>query len=340
VTGVSGATADESTRVTFTARPTAGDIIANAVTYVRRSGLVLALGAFTTVSSALGLVLAGDPISLIFLLLGLSFLSGWFVVPIVWWSIRLRRDLVLAPFEVEADDAGIAMTASYGSSRHAWSVYRRVRETDRAFTLDIGTGASSLITKRGVPDAELAAFRALLIRVGVLSERAGLRRFIRPILWVAVGSVAAVALLLGPRAITNIGATATMSISTEVEDGTVTVSGETDLPDGAVVSVQVVQWDKWQEESADGTAPDVGTSPWVVSDQVLVMGGRYETPLFIGDWPAGKGLAITYFWIDLGQPAEVIERFGLDGAGLKGADVSDKDLYGPTLEVQEEFDIP
>jgi len=330
----------DGVRVAFTARPSAADITANAVAYLRRSGLVLMFGAFATLSSILGLVLVGDAMSLIFLLLGLSFLSGLFAVPFVWWSIRRRRDLLLAPFEVVADAEGIAMTASYGSSRHAWSVYRRIRETDRAFLLDAGTGAGAIITKRGVPDVDVAAFRALLIRVGVLSTPGGLRRFLRPLVWLAIGSGLALALWFGPRALTTIGATATMTISTEVGDGTVTVAGETDLPDGAVIAIQVVQWDQWQRESADGAAPDVETSPWVRSQQTSVADGRYAATLPIDGWPPGHGVAFAYFWVDSGQPAEVTERFGVDGSGLKGPDVTDRVLYGPTLQVQDDFDIP
>ena len=327
-------------QVAFTSRPSAADVIANAAAYMRRTGIALLFGTFATVSSILGLVLAGDATSLIFLLLGLSFLSGVFAVPFVWWSVRRRRDLVLAPLDVVADEEGIGVTASYGSSRHAWSVYRRVRETDRAFLLDMGTGSAAMITKRGVPDTDVAAFRALLVRVGVLATPGGLRRYLRPLVWVAVGAGLALALWFGPRALSTIGATATMTIATEVGDGTVTVTGETDLPDGAVIGIQAVQWDQWQREAADGTAPDVETSPWVRPGQAVVADGRYEATLPIDGWPAGHGVAFAYFWVDAGQPADVIARFGADGSGLKGPDVTDRDLFGPTLQVQDDFDIP
>ena len=211
------------------------------------------------------------------------------------------------------------MTATYATSRHVWSVYRRARETGRAFMMDTGTGSAALINKRGVAEADLAAFRALLIRVGVLPASRGARDLLRPLIGVAIGFALALALWFGPRVVLGIGATASMTISTAVGDGTVTVSGETDLPDGAVVTVQAVQWDEWQRESADGTVPDVDTSPWVVAEQTTVANGRYESTLPIAGWPPGRGLAIAYFWVDLGQPREVIDRFGLDRIGPEGS---------------------
>ena len=70
-----------------------------------------------------------------------------------------------------------------------------------------------------------------------------------------------------------------MSISAQVADGEVTVTGETDLPDGAVVLAQAVQWDEWQRATASGVTPDANTSPWVVSQLTIVIDGRFSATL-------------------------------------------------------------
>jgi hypothetical protein len=330
----------DPTRVVFTAHPTTGDLIANAMAFTRRSAVAQTLGSFAVVTSIVGFIVLGEPVVLLFLLFGLSFLTGAFSVPFVWWTIRRRRDLVLAPVEIDADADGLSLTASYATSRQAWSVYRRVRETGRAFVMDTGAGPGAIITKRGVAPADVEAFRALLLRVGVLQVTRGASDLVRPVLWIALGAVAALALSLGPWALSSIGATASMSLSTQVGDGTVTVTGETDLPDGTVVLAQILQWDEWQGATADGVTPDVNTSPWVRSEQTVVSDGRFEATFSTAEWPAGRGLAVGYFWLDTQQPADVIERFGSRGQRLKGPDVTEDDVFGPTLEVQKVFDIP
>ena len=330
----------DPSRVVFTAHPTTGDLLANAMAFTRRSAVAQTLGSFAVVTSIVGFVLLGEPVVLLMLLFGLSFLTGAFSVPFVWWAIRRRRDLVLAPVEVDADAEGLSLTASYATSRQSWSVYRRVRETERAFVMDTGAGPGAIITKRSVAPADLEAFRALLLRVGLLRVTRGARDLVRPIFWISLGAVAALALSLGPRALSSIGATASMSLSTQVGDGTVTVAGETDLPDGTVVLTQILQWDEWQRATADGVTPDVDTSPWVRSDQTVVSDGRFEATFSTADWPAGRGLAVGYFWLDAQQPPDVIERFGSRGQRLKGPDVTEDAVFGPTLEVQETFEIP
>ena len=332
--------ASDPSRVSFTARPTTGDLIANSMSFMRRSAIALTIGTFAVVTSLVDFVLGADPVVLLLLLLGLSFLTGAFAAPFVWWSIRRRRDLLLAPVEIDADAEGLTLTASYATSRQAWSLFRRVRETGRAFVMDIGTGAGAIITKRGVSPADVESFRAMLVRVGLLQVSRGFRDVVRPLAWVSIGVVAALAVSLGPRALAGVGATASMSISTQVDDETVTVTGRTDLPDGAGVLAQIIHWDEWQRATEGGVTPDVNTSPWVKSEQTVVSDGLFEATFDVSDWPAGRGLALGYFWLDVRQPLDVIRRLGSHGQALKGPDVIEDAVFGPTLEVQEPFDIP
>ena len=107
---------------------------------------------------------------LILIVLGLVLLTGIVVFPFLWWSIRTRRDLILAPVEVVADSAGLAMTSAQSSGRHDWSVFRRARETDQAIILETGTHLVFMLPKRGATDADLQAFRRLLVEVGLLRD--------------------------------------------------------------------------------------------------------------------------------------------------------------------------
>jgi hypothetical protein len=310
----------------------------NGAALIRSSAINLTVGTFVTATALFGLYYGDRVASLLLLIVGLFFLSGLIFVPLVWWSIRQRRDLVLAPITVEADPEGLTVSASFASSRQSWTLYRRARETSRSFLLDMGTGANVMIAKRDVPTSDQAAFRALLAGAGLLT-RPGLVRRLRPLLWIAIGVSAAALLMQGPRLIAGLDATATMDIDVAVQGESVTVRGTTDLPDGSNVIVDVLQLDEWERASADGTQPGYD-SPWWRYADTTVQGGTISSTFSIADWPAGRGLARAYFWMDSGQPDAAIDRFGLEGQELRGPDVTDDPDYGPLLQVQQPFEIP
>jgi len=329
---------DEHDVVRFTTRPTTGDILWNAAALLRRSAVGLVVGTFTTAASLI-LIALGDLPSAIMLAFGLALLSGTFAVPFVWWSIRQRRDLILAPVEVVADRDGISLASTVANAHQNWSFYRRARETSRAFLLNTGAGGVVPITKRGMDEAEVAAFRGMLQRVGLLAPLS-LSERLRPLLWVAVGLVVVGALTFVPRFIGGIGATATLELAPTVQGHAVSIHGTTDLPDGAVLVIELIQLDQWQRESSDGVAPEVETSPWARLEYVIVQAGRFEVTSDVTGWPAGRGIATAYFWIDPTQPDAVIARFGARGERLRGPDVVGRDDRGPTLDVERSFDYP
>lgn len=330
---------EDPVELRFTAHPSTGDVVWNAATLMRRSAIMIAFGTFATATSAVAIV-EGDPTGIVFLALGLSFLTGLFVAPFVWWAVHRRRDLVLAPLDVEADTHGLSIASSYGSTQHAWSVFRSARETSRAFVLDTGIGSAALITKRGVDPGTVSAFRGHLVRAGLLRLPVTAMDRIRPLLWVGVGLAVAGALIAGPRLIGGIDATAKMELDSTVDGRTITVRGTTDLPDGAIVDVQLTQIDEWEHETADGVAPDVETSPWVLYEEATVRDGRFNTTFQPDGWPAGRGGVAAYFSVDTFQPSMVVDRFGSSGENLRGPDVSDQDGYGPTLEVYRVIALP
>ncbi len=323
--------------VHFTSQPTSADLIWNSAALMRRSAFILILGTFLIVTSVFTLSL-GDVFSLIGLAIGLAVLTGAIVVPFVWWAIRQRRDLVLAALDVTADRSGLTITSTQASTRQDWSIYRRAYETSRAFLLNTGTSATVLLAKRGMSSTELEAFRTLLAEIGLLRPARPSDR-IRPLVWVAVGFGLAGALILSPRIIGGIGATATMDLATSVSGHTVTLKGTTDLPDGAVVAVELVQTTEWERDAADGTAPDPTTSRWVLDQFVTVSDGKFTAEFNPAGWPSGRVAASAYFWVDSSQPPGVIERFESDGSGLRGPDVVDLEDRGPTIEIQRTVEI-
>jgi len=168
----------------------------NAMALTRSSLVAIAIGTFATVAAVLSIVVTGDRGSIILLLGGLSLLTGLFVVPFMWWPIHQRRDLVLAPVHVVAEESGIALATETSSTRYDWTVFRRIRETSGAFVLDTGANVAILIAKRGVPEAEIENLRSLFVDVGTMPPPpTGLRR-LRPLLGVVIG-VAAIVLAVG-----------------------------------------------------------------------------------------------------------------------------------------------
>lgn len=334
---------DDPVTIRFTSKPTMSDLIWNAADVVRNSVTGLALGAFITTTAGATLVLsglAGLPSlatlpTLPLLLLGVSFMTGLFVAPFVWWSVRQRRDLALAPVEVEADDSGIALASSQASSRQDWSVYRRARETRRAFMLDTGTMAI-ILTKQGVDQADLERFRSLLQSKGLLATTVTLFGRIRRIVWIGVGVAVAAAMMLSPFALAQLSANVSLDIKPTVTGRTVHVEGTTDLPDGAVIVIRLTQLDEWERSLDTGSEDPMS---WAHIDEVTVAGGRFELTAHVDDWPAGHALADAYFQVDGTQPQAVTDRFGRDGSGLNGPDVYDDTGY-KSLVVEREFTLP
>lgn len=190
-------------RVAFVSRPTVTDYMWNAIAITRSSLISIALGTFATTSSILAIVVAGDTSSVFVLLGGLSLLTGVFVVPFVWWPIHQRRDLVLAPIDVVADERGLSFTTSTSTGRHDWSVFRRVRETSGAFIFDTGTNVAILVAKRDVSESDVARLRSLLVATGTMRPTTSSADRLRPFLGVAIGIGATAfiivsTILLGP----------------------------------------------------------------------------------------------------------------------------------------------
>lgn len=102
-------------------------------------------------------------------------------------------------------------------------------------------------------------------------------------------------------------ATAYVTISATPLNEAIVVAGETDPPDGALLSVGAIMPD-----SVDPFLPGGGPRT------VTVESGRYEASFDAQNWPAGRihlsvGLSV---WED--QPQVVVDRFGPAGERLQG----------------------
>jgi hypothetical protein len=221
----------------------------------------------------------------------------------------------------------------------AWSVFRRARETSRAFVLDTGAGAAITLLKRSMGTEVVESVRARLGRLGLLDEPTLARR-LRPFVWVGVGLLAVGVVFGGSLYFANAGANAALETSPTVAGRHVTIDGTTDLPDGTRLAVQVFQFDAWNRARAAGDAAAAEDFTYIDDVEAVVHGGRFSADVDMTGWPAGHGMSAVYFWIDESQPRAVIDRFGLDGSGLHGPHVLPDEDTGPTLRIDHGFDIP
>lgn len=176
---------------------TAGDYLDVVGDLTRRSVSNIALGTFFLTEGLVGFA-TGNPAWVVMTIIGLVIVSGITSVPIVLLTTRRRKDLFMTDIEVEADADGLAMSTNLASSKHAWAVYRRARETSIAFLLQPGSGATIFVIKRGSSPDELAAFRRVLSAAGLEPHGTDMWRLV---LAGALGFIVALALYVGPRAI-------------------------------------------------------------------------------------------------------------------------------------------
>lgn len=94
----------------FTSSPAIGDLHRAAASTMRRSAVGLTFGTMITADGVAGVAM-GDLLSLVFVALGLSTLTGLFAIPFISLAIRRRRDLMLATLNISADGSGISITS-------------------------------------------------------------------------------------------------------------------------------------------------------------------------------------------------------------------------------------
>lgn len=115
-----------------------------------------------------------------------------------------------------------------------------------------------------------------------------------------------------------------------VSRGTLTVSGTTTLPDGAIVTV-----------SADNSGTSVDQYWSTGTASATVTGGTFRHSFDVSQWGAGTIVVTAEFAISGDQPGALIDRYGWGGEGLRGPDVRpDYDRGAPApMEVRSTIQV-
>ena len=97
--------------------------------------------------------------------------SGVWMIPIVWWMVRQRPDLVHAELEFHADAEGIRFGSPYGVTDATWSTFRRLFESSGFVYFEVGVGATIFVPRRVFGASELGTLYRLADRAGLISGR-------------------------------------------------------------------------------------------------------------------------------------------------------------------------
>ncbi len=121
-----------------------------------------------------------------------------------------------------------------------------------------------------------------------------------------------------------VGVPVTLTLESEFSRRRLTISGTTDLADGAVL-VYEARHENWVT---------AGEPVWLRSGQIVVAEGAYAERLNLRRWPAGAievWVAFQSVLPEGNQPGHVLERFGAMGERLIGSNVTQE---GPMRRVE------
>jgi hypothetical protein len=92
-----------------------------------------------------------------------------------------------------------------------------------------------------------------------------------------------------------------------VRDNTLSVNGETNLPDGAVLYIEII-----------GTGGNVGLDDFAYTE-VRVSQSAFRSTFPVGDWTANNiEVLVAFSNMNVSQPAAIQERIGTSGQGIRG----------------------
>jgi len=88
-------------------------------------------------------------------------LSGYYLVPFAWWSMRRNKWLFEAPVDLTATDAGLEIATAAGVRKVPWEVVTQVREMKQVFAVMLRSGGGYCIPKSALKGDDLSDFREL-----------------------------------------------------------------------------------------------------------------------------------------------------------------------------------
>jgi hypothetical protein len=122
---------------------------------------------------------------------------------------------------------------------------------------------------------------------------------------------------------------AALTITPSASDRTVVIDGQTDLPDGSVVSYELIHELRYRQLYPDRSAPPTtiapsqSSTPQIVTGSMKVADGRFDGIVSLGDWPPGTVHVSVSFDPDPEQPPEVRAKFGDKNEHLGGSNVAE-----------------
>ncbi len=134
--------------------------------FVRHQRSSQVLGSVSIVGTIANLLTFQDPVlAAVTLVLGVGLLTGWFVVPFVWFSFR-RKAAMFSRLDASIDDAGLASNWPAGGGAVAWSGIERIDHHGGWFMVRTAAGTAWPIPDRAFDAGGLAAFQRLALRHG------------------------------------------------------------------------------------------------------------------------------------------------------------------------------
>jgi hypothetical protein len=94
--------------------------------------------------------------------LSVLILSGYYLIPFAWWTLRRNRWLFEAPVEMIASREGLEFKTAAGPTEIGWPAVGRGRELRDVFAVMLRTGGGYCIPKSALEGGDLDAFRDLL----------------------------------------------------------------------------------------------------------------------------------------------------------------------------------
>lgn len=150
--------------------PRARDYFDAMASAARHSRFASAMGGYFLATAAITILLWGDRTSVVILLAGVLFLSGYLPAALGLIAFWRRRSLFTREVVIKADRNGVRWSRAGAKSDADWSTFRRVRDLPTAFILHIGTGGGTIVPKRAFDADSLERFRALARGAGVLDD--------------------------------------------------------------------------------------------------------------------------------------------------------------------------